>query len=194
MDEPTLISQAQAGDVHAYNTLVLHYQEQVYSVAYRIMGEPGAAADATQEAFIAAYKSLRSFRGGSFKSWLLRIVTNACYDELRRLRTGEARIAVGPRSAVFAPVAELGLIVVDEEHDASYKQDGDPRYDARHVAAYRAYLVARYELTDPGAPESALDDEQLREERARFVRRYQEPEAAAGFREQCARVLRSTAA
>jgi RNA polymerase sigma-70 factor (ECF subfamily) len=50
------------------------------------MGEPGAAADATQEAFIAAYKSLRSFRGGSFKSWLLRIVTNACYDELRRHR------------------------------------------------------------------------------------------------------------
>ena len=62
------------------------------------------------------------------------------------------------------------------------------------VAAYRVYLVARYELTDPGAPESALDDEQLRTERARFVRRYQEPEAAAGFREQCTRVLRSTAA
>jgi len=62
------------------------------------------------------------------------------------------------------------------------------------VAAYRAYLVARYELKDPGAPESALDDEQLREERERFVRRYQEPDAAAGFREQCARVLRSTLA
>ena len=61
------------------------------------------------------------------------------YDEWRRLRTNEARIAVGPRSAVFAPVENLGLIVLDEEHDASYKQDGDPRYDARHVAAYRAY-------------------------------------------------------
>lgn len=61
------------------------------------------------------------------------------YDEWRRLRTGEARIAVGPRSAVFAPIEHLGLIVVDEEHDASYKQDGDPRYDARHVAAFRAY-------------------------------------------------------
>jgi hypothetical protein len=58
------------------------------------------------------------------------------------------------------------------------------------VAAYRAYLVARYELKDAGAPESALDDEQLRQERARFVRRYQEPDAAAGFRDQCARVLR----
>src|SRR3954463_5997648 len=62
------------------------------------------------------------------------------YDEWRRLRTGEARIAVGPRSAVFAPISGLGLIVVDEEHDASYKQEGDPRYDARVVAERRAAL------------------------------------------------------
>jgi primosomal protein N' (replication factor Y) (superfamily II helicase) len=60
------------------------------------------------------------------------------YDEWRRLRAGSARIAVGPRSAVFAPVAALGLIVIDEEHDASFKHEGDPRYDARHVAAERA--------------------------------------------------------
>ena len=60
------------------------------------------------------------------------------YDEWRRLRAGQARIAVGPRSAVFAPVADLGLIVIDEEHDASFKHEGDPRYDARHVAAERA--------------------------------------------------------
>src|SRR5919202_4477608 len=59
------------------------------------------------------------------------------YYEWRRLRTGEARIAVGPRSAVFAPVADLGLVVIDEEHDASYKHEGDPRYDARRVAAER---------------------------------------------------------
>jgi RNA polymerase sigma-70 factor (ECF subfamily) len=83
MDEPKLIEQAQSGDIQAFNTLVLHYQDRVYNVAYRIMGEPGSASDATQEAFISAYKSLGSFRGGSFKSWLLRIVTNACYDELR---------------------------------------------------------------------------------------------------------------
>jgi primosomal protein N' (replication factor Y) len=59
-------------------------------------------------------------------------------DEWRRLRSGAARVAVGPRSAVFAPIAGLGLIVIDEEHEASYKQEGDPRYDAREVARARA--------------------------------------------------------
>ena len=83
MDEPALIRSAQRGDVDAFNTLVLAYQAQVYNVALRIMGDSAYAADATQEAFISAYKGLRAFRGGSFKSWLLRTVTNACYDALR---------------------------------------------------------------------------------------------------------------
>jgi primosomal protein N' (replication factor Y) len=60
------------------------------------------------------------------------------YSEWRRLREGRARVCVGPRSAVFAPMEHVGLVVVDEEHDASYKHEGDPRYDAREVAAERA--------------------------------------------------------
>jgi len=59
-------------------------------------------------------------------------------DEWQRLRAGEATICVGPRSAIFAPLARPGLIVCDEEHDPSYKQEGDPRYDAREVARRRA--------------------------------------------------------
>ena len=74
------------------------------------------------------------------------------YDEWRRLRSGEARIAVGPRSAVFAPVERLGLVVVDEEHDSSYKHEGDPRYDARRVAAWRAERAGAALLAGSATP------------------------------------------
>jgi primosomal protein N' (replication factor Y) len=74
------------------------------------------------------------------------------YDEWMRLRRGEARICVGPRSAVFAPIENLGLIVVDEEHDSSYKNEGDPRYDARHVAARRAQQSAAVLLAGSATP------------------------------------------
>lgn len=84
MDEVLLIQYAKEGDLDAFNRLILTYQDMVYNQAYRVMGEPAAAEDATQEAFISAYRKLHTFRGGSFKAWLLRIVTNACYDELRR--------------------------------------------------------------------------------------------------------------
>ena len=77
-------------------------------------------------------------------------------DERERIASGEARVVVGARSAVFAPVERLGLICLDEEHDASYKQESDPRYDARTVAAKRASLegaVAVYGSATP-RPES----------------------------------------
>lgn len=84
MDEAGLIKDAQRGDLDAFNRLVLTYQDRVYNQAYRVLGNHQSADDATQEAFISAYRKLSSFRGGSFRAWLLRIVTNACYDELRR--------------------------------------------------------------------------------------------------------------
>ena len=83
-DLQDLIKRALEGDLDSFNLVVLQFQSQVYNQAYRIIGEPDAAADATQEAFISAYKKLHTYRGGSFKSWLLRIVSNACYDEYRR--------------------------------------------------------------------------------------------------------------
>jgi primosomal protein N' (replication factor Y) (superfamily II helicase) len=92
-----------------------------------------------------------------------RLGAGARFDEWRRLRSGQARVAVGPRSAVFAPVRDLGLIVVDEEHDPGYKQEGDPRYDARHVARRRAedsgaVLIAG---TATPRPESWIELERL---------------------------------
>ncbi|MEJ2210362.1 MAG: sigma-70 family RNA polymerase sigma factor [Anaerolineae bacterium] len=83
MDEDALIAAAQKGDVRAFNQLVVLYQGLAYNVAYRILNDPDAAADATQDAFLSAFKAMSRFRGGSFKSWVLRIVTNACYDQLR---------------------------------------------------------------------------------------------------------------
>ncbi|MBN1487634.1 MAG: sigma-70 family RNA polymerase sigma factor [Anaerolineae bacterium] len=83
-DEERLVEAAKKGNLEAFNELILHYQNQVYNLAYHIMHDGPAADDATQQAFISAYRALRRFRGGSFRAWLLRIVTNACYDALRR--------------------------------------------------------------------------------------------------------------
>ncbi|HQE91944.1 MAG TPA: sigma-70 family RNA polymerase sigma factor [Anaerolineae bacterium] len=83
-DEPALVQSAQRGNLDAFNALILHYQAQVYNLALHLLHDEAAADDAAQEAFISAYKALSKFRGGSFRAWLLRIVSNACYDEMRR--------------------------------------------------------------------------------------------------------------
>ncbi|MCB9077679.1 MAG: sigma-70 family RNA polymerase sigma factor [Anaerolineaceae bacterium] len=83
MDETTAIYKAQQGDLAAFNQLVMAYQGTAYNVAYRVMGNSETAADACQDAFLKAYKSIKQYEGGSFKSWLFRIVTNTCYDHLR---------------------------------------------------------------------------------------------------------------
>jgi RNA polymerase sigma-70 factor (ECF subfamily) len=84
MDEPALILDAQHGNLEAFNSLVLAYQDALYNTALRILGDEDLAEDAAQEAFLSAFRALNSYRGGSFRAWLLRTVTNACYDELRR--------------------------------------------------------------------------------------------------------------
>jgi RNA polymerase sigma-70 factor (ECF subfamily) len=86
MDEIALVQAAQQGDLDAFNRLVLFYQNLAYNLAYRMLSDSPAAEDATQTAFLSAYRNLKNYRGGSFRAWLLRMVTNACYDELRRLK------------------------------------------------------------------------------------------------------------
>ncbi len=83
-DEAELIRNSQSGDLTAFNSLVRAYQDQVYSICLRFLGSREAAEDAAQEAFISAFKAISHFRSGNFRAWLLRIATNACYDELRR--------------------------------------------------------------------------------------------------------------
>jgi primosomal protein N' (replication factor Y) len=95
------------------------------------------------------------------------------HDEWARLRRGEARVCVGPRSAVFAPMEDVGLIVIDEEHDASYKNEGDPRYDARLVAERRAALSGAVLVAGSATP---------RPESFQALRRLRLPERADGAR------------
>lgn len=97
MDEIALVNSALKGELDAFNRLVLAYQDLAFNVAFRILGDEDQAADATQNAFLSAYKNLRAFRGGSFKAWVLRMVTNSCYDELRR-KQRHPSVALDPTS------------------------------------------------------------------------------------------------
>jgi RNA polymerase sigma-70 factor (ECF subfamily) len=82
--DPNLMERAATGDLEAFNQLVLRYQNLAYSHAYRMLGNPAQAEDATQESFIKAFQAINTFRGASFRAWLLKIVTNSAYDVLRR--------------------------------------------------------------------------------------------------------------
>ncbi len=104
MDERGMIAAAQRGDVPSFNQLVRAYQGVVYHTAYRVLGDADAASDATQDAFVSAYKNIKSFRGGSFKAWLLRIVTNSCYDQLRARQR--------------KPTASLDALLIDPDNPA----------------------------------------------------------------------------
>jgi RNA polymerase sigma-70 factor, ECF subfamily len=131
MDEPGLILAAQAGDLNAFNQLITDYQSPVYNLAFRIMGEGDSASDAVQEAFISAYKNLQHYRGGSFKAWLLRIVTNACYDELRRRKRRPAASLEALTVVEQGPDAETEASLVS--HDESPEAHVERRELARQL-------------------------------------------------------------
>ncbi|HET6379609.1 MAG TPA: sigma-70 family RNA polymerase sigma factor [candidate division Zixibacteria bacterium] len=111
-----MVERARSGDRTAFARLMEHHQSACYGLAYRLIGDPDLAADATQDAFVHAYEAIGRFRGGIFRSWLLRITANASYDILRRTQRrpattlpdtdeGEAEL---PDSAAPNPVTEAG--------------------------------------------------------------------------------------
>jgi RNA polymerase sigma-70 factor (ECF subfamily) len=83
-------------DLDFFNQLILEHQDLIYNQAYRILGDHQAAEDAAQEAFILAYRKFHTYHGGSLRAWLLRIVTNLCYDEFRR----QSRVRLVPLEPV----------------------------------------------------------------------------------------------
>ncbi len=85
-DEAELVQQARAGELNSFNQLVEKYQGQVYNLSWRMLGNAQDAEDATQETFVLAWQGLPRFKGGDFKTWLLRIASNVCIDHLRANR------------------------------------------------------------------------------------------------------------
>jgi len=86
LDEKNLILSAQAGDPEAFNLLIERYQALLFRIALRMLGDEDNAADATQVAWISAYRKINRFHGEHLRTWLARVVVNACYDEIRRRR------------------------------------------------------------------------------------------------------------
>lgn len=82
-EEQRLVQESQNGDGESFNQIVLLYQRRIYNICFRMLGDTDAASDATQDAFISAFRKIETFRGGSFRSWLTRIAVNTCYDILR---------------------------------------------------------------------------------------------------------------
>jgi RNA polymerase sigma-70 factor (ECF subfamily) len=115
LDEERLVAAAQRGDVNAFNQLVLAYQQMAYNVAYRILSNPDAAMDATQDAFLRGFQGLSRFRGGSFRAWVLRIVTNCSYDQLRYKQR--------------RPSASIDDLVEEEEHSTLLQSDDEAPED-----------------------------------------------------------------
>lgn len=143
-DEEQLIIRSQHGDVNAFNQLVLHYQQTAYGVAFRMLGDAEAAADVTQDVFIAAFRNIQTFRvGSSFRAWLLRIASNMACDHWRRIKrhTIESLDALTDEEEPHS-VSELGALTAS-------RQDENPE----------AYLLSQelQDLIQCGLQELPLD-------------------------------------
>lgn len=143
--EKRLIKAAQRGDLDAFNLLILRYQNFLFGIAFRILHDEDSTADAVQEALISAFRKFNTFRGGSLRSWLARVVVNACYDEMRHSRRQRSVPLEHFNSA--GEEIESGYWLVDpgvgpEEHFEAYELNLAVQ-DSLHTlpAMYRTVLV-----------------------------------------------------
>lgn len=127
-EEQRLIEAGQRGDVEAFNQLVRLYEGRVYTLCVRMLGDPDAAADVAQDTFISAYKNLNRFRGGVFRSWILRIATNACYDALRARKR--------------RPAISLNAAMNDEDENGAGFDVPDPAESPEDAAQRKALGAA----------------------------------------------------
>jgi RNA polymerase sigma-70 factor (ECF subfamily) len=117
------LSRARAGDLNAFNDLVVENQGALFALCYRLMGERQAAEDAAQEAVISAWRAIATVRGETFRPWLLRIAANACRDELRRrVRRPTGSLEVALEAGMPEPPAEEvtpegGALQTELRHD-----------------------------------------------------------------------------
>jgi RNA polymerase sigma-70 factor, ECF subfamily len=143
-DEEQLIARSQRGDVDAFNQLVLRYQQTAYGAVFRMLGDADMAADITQDAFLAAFRGITSFRGGSsFRAWLLRIASNQVCDYWRRTQRH--------------PVESLDVLTdEDEPHSAS---DLGALVETGQETNPEEYLLSQelQELIQRGLQELSLD-------------------------------------
>jgi len=140
LSEEQLIKKSQQGDIKAFEELVLQYQNKIYALAYRYMGNEEDAYDMSQEAFIKAYKSLRSFKGkSSFGTWLYRVVSNICLDEL-----GRRKRRIVPLS-LDEPLATLDGDEVEKEI-ADTSPTADILYEQKEFLLYIQQLLDQMKI------------------------------------------------
>lgn len=146
--EEHLVSLSKDGSLEAFNTLVATYERQVYNLCLRLIGDRESAEDATQETFLAAFRSIRGFHGGSFRSWLLRIAANQSKDELRRRQRRPRSAFSQAEEAPDPPDPALGpedLVKNRELADALASGLRTLPFEQRQVVLLVDYLGLDYE-------------------------------------------------
>lgn len=155
--EEILVKQSLQGDTLAFERLILPYQNKIYALAYRYMNNEEDAYDMTQEAFIKAFRSLRSFKGdSSFGTWIYRVATNVCLDELRRRKRRivalslDEPLAVKDGETVEKEIADMQPtqdIVIEQKEFSEYIQQlvDEMKPEHKNVIVLRDMMQMSYE-------------------------------------------------